>query len=98
MWYRRWLRWQGHDIEPIAVHEDNEAVVALMSVERKVTHRIKHLSVRLFYSRELQLRRIIKIEWTPTANMIADLMTKPIKGTQFQKLTMLLTDNTNTYT
>lgn len=90
MWYRRWLRWQGHEIEPIAVYEDNEAVVSLMSAARKVTQRTKHLGVRLFYSRELQERGIIMINWTSTELMIADLMTMPLTGAQFRKLAMLL--------
>ncbi len=98
MWFRRWLRWRGHVIEPVTVYEDNEAVVSLMSAERKVTQRTKHLSVRLFYSRELQEKGIIIIKWTSADLMIADLMTKPLTGAQFHNLTLLLTGNTDTPT
>lgn len=94
MWYRRWLRMQGHDVEPITVYEDNAAVVALMSDERKTAQRTKHLSVRLFYSQELQQRGIIVLEWCSTDLMVADLMTKPLTGQQFHRNNMCLTGNT----
>jgi len=96
MWYRRWLRCQGHVIEPVTVYEDNAAVVSLMSAERRVSQRTKHLSVRLFYSQELQERGIIVMEWCSTDLMIADLMTKPLTGGAFERLTLKLTGNSDT--
>ena len=97
MWYRRWLDAQGHIVEPITVYEDNGAVVKLMNDERKTAQRTKHLSVRLFYSHELQERGIIVLEWCSTDLMIADLMTKPLVGRKFRKFTMLLTGNEPEY-
>ena len=93
MWYRRWLREQGHDVQPIKVHEDNSAVIALMASDRKVSQRTKHLSVRLFYTKELQEKGIINLEWCSTDLMVADLMTKPLVGRQFTKFALFLMGN-----
>lgn len=83
-------------MEPIQIYEDNNAVVVFMSAERRVSQRTKHLSVRLFYSMELQERGIIVITWCPTDLMLADLMTKPLVGATFRRLTMILTGNSDT--
>ena len=62
-----------------------------MKNERRANQRTRHLDVRLFYPRDLELAGDISLVWCPTEDMIADLMTKPVQGALFQKLVTLLT-------
>ena len=91
MWYRRWLRAQGIDTGPIPIFQDNEAVVQLMKNERRAHQRTRHLDVRLFYPRDLIQSGDIQMIWCESEEMLADLMTKPLQGALFQKLTSKLT-------
>ena len=61
-----------------------------MAGKRRTSQRTKHLSVRLFYPHDLQTQGKITLEWCPTADMIADLMTKPLSGDAFKRLVNLL--------
>ena len=46
----------------------------------------KHMTVKVYYARELvQAKRII-LEYLPTTEMSADLLTKPLSTIQFVKL------------
>ena len=89
MWYRRWLASQGIHLRPTLVYQDNSAVMQLMKNERRANQRTRHLDVRLFYPRDLELAGDISLVWCPTEDMIADLMTKPVQGALFQKLVKL---------
>ena len=93
LWFRHWLIDQGHALAPTVLYEDNEAVVKLMKEERRTHQRTKHLSARLFHARDIELNGEILIQWLPTGQMIADLMTKPLQGDQFTTLTAKLTGN-----
>ena len=91
MWYRRWMMSQGIRLGPTVVYQDNSAVMQLMKNERRANQRTRHLDVRLFCPRDLELAGDISLVWCPTEDMIADLMTKPVQGALFQKLVTLLT-------
>lgn len=93
MWLRRWLLAQGHVIGATTIYQDNEAVMKLMRSDRRTHQRTKHLDVRYFYARDLEQEGAIMLKWIPTADMIADLMTKPVTGALFKELTAKLMGN-----
>jgi len=90
LWFRNWLLAQGHALGPTVVYEDNEALLKLMRAERGTHQRTRHLSARLFHARDLDLDETIVLQYMPTEDMIADLMTKPLQGALFTKLTARL--------
>ena len=89
IWMRHLLKEQYNDsriLEPTVVFQDNKGVIALMKSDSSPQHRTKHLKIRHFWAREqAQLKEII-IEYIPTADMLADLMTKPVTGSLFSSL------------
>ena len=91
IWSKKWLNEQGHSVSKIRVYQDNEAVLKLMKSDRRTHQRTKHLDARYFYARELEENKEIEIMWTPTAHMIADLMTKPLIGKSFAYLSDCIT-------
>jgi hypothetical protein len=83
LWLHHMLTAQGYDLPSTVVYQDNSAVMELMKRPRSTHQRTKHLDVRYFYARDLELEGSIKMEWLPTKHMIADLLTKPLQGALF---------------
>ena len=69
---------------PIIVYEDNQGCIAIAT--NPVHHsRTKHIDVKYHYIRQCVEREVIKLEYLPTNNMIADIFTKPLQGEKFLK-------------
>ena len=66
----------GHQYEPVLIFEDNQGTIALAQnpVNRQ---RSKHIDIRYHFIRSALSSGTIKLQYCPTANMIADVMTKP---------------------
>ena len=52
----------------------------------KQSNRTKHINLKINYIREQINSRKIKLSYVPSAENIADILTKPITGDQFYKL------------
>ncbi len=62
--------------------EDNQGAIAI--AKNPVAHaRTKHIDIRFHYAIE---EGIIEIEYCPTEDMIADLLTKPLCKDRFIKM------------
>jgi hypothetical protein len=48
--------------------------------------RAKHIKVRYFWLKDLINEGIIKLEYQSTNELVADILTKPLTGAQFQYL------------
>jgi len=72
-----------HDIdahcryEPFTVFEDNQGAIAL--VENPVHHqRSKHIDIRYHFIRDQCNQGNVSVEYKPSSDMIADILTKPV--------------------
>ena len=77
-----WLRQLLSDlhipcIESTTLYEDNQGCIKIASNE-KINARTKHIDVRHHHLRDLQFRGIINLEYCPSDQMLADIMTKPL--------------------
>ena len=79
---------------PIQTHTDNDAT-RLTAINPGTTARTKHYEIWMRYCRELYLNLVIEVNWVPTKEQIADLLTKPLDKTTFLSLrALLMTSNT----
>ena len=79
---------------PMQTHTDNDAA-RLTTINPGTTARTKHYEIWMRYCRELYLNLIIEVNWVPTKEQIADLLTKPLDKTTFLSLrALLMTSNT----
>ena len=93
LWIRNLLKEQYcciSTLKPTVVFQDNKGVIALMDSENSPQHRTKHMKIRHFWAREQAKLGEIVIEYLPTADTIADLMTKPVTGSLFVHLVDML--------
>ena len=86
LWAREFLTAQGHDVTPMVVYQDNQSVLSLMKTGRSNKHRTKHLNIRYFFAKDRAGAGEIKLEYMPTADMLADMLTKPLAGETFKQL------------
>ena len=85
-----WIRYLLSDLhmspqEPTTIMEDNQGAICIAS--NPVIHsRTKHINIRYHYVREAVGSKAIKIQYCPTEEMVADLLTKPLYKERFIKL------------
>jgi hypothetical protein len=70
--------------QPTVIYADNQETIKLAnnSIFQK---RTKHIAVKYHYTRNLISQKTIKLEYRPTAAMIADGLIKPLKSIQFKR-------------
>ena len=74
--------------EPTVLMEDNQGAIAI--AKNPMAHaRTKHIDIRYHYVREA-VQEVIKLQYCPTAQMIADLLTKPLPRGQFEILRLAM--------
>ncbi|MBW0529691.1 hypothetical protein O181_069406 [Austropuccinia psidii MF-1] len=80
----------------ILVHEDNQGWINTANSDCNTnTRRMKHINIKLHFILDLIENKIIELTYTPTANMLADFLTKsvsrPAIRRAMQKLRLLTT-------
>ena len=91
-----WLRRVIHHIQntcglnitltPTIIYEDNSACVAQIQTGYVKTSVTKHISPKFFYMHELHKKEEIMVTLTKTSENLADLFTKSLPTSIFEKL------------
>lgn len=85
-----WLRRLLTDLninqrQPLVIREDNQGAIAL--AKNPVGHkRTKHIDIKHHFIREVVQRGTIALEYCPTNQMVADILTKPLAKQRFEEL------------
>jgi Reverse transcriptase (RNA-dependent DNA polymerase)/gag-polypeptide of LTR copia-type/Integrase core domain/GAG-pre-integrase domain len=83
VWFRQLLRELGHEEElPTIIHEDNKGCISL-TANNRTDPRTKHINVKYHFTREQVKEKSVCIEYKPTAEMLADALTKPVNKPKF---------------
>lgn len=89
VWLRRMLTELGASPECVLLMEDNQGAIAL--AKNPVAHaRTKHIDIRYHHIREAIQSGMIDVQYCPTSEMNADLLTKPLPKGLFQKFRVAL--------
>ena len=90
--YLRWLILLFQDLGipvdlPITLHQDNQSAIHM--IEHGCTwKKSKHMIIRVHFARGLIEEGIVKLVYTPTDEMYADVHTKPYTGAQLVRYTI----------
>jgi hypothetical protein len=76
----------GYNMLPPMIFEDNMSTIDLIRNGRSKTDRTRHIAIRRFVAVDKVTKGEILIEHCPTAEMIADILTKPMSGSPFKYL------------
>ena len=72
--------------EPAVLYQDNKSAIIIEEKGRGTFKRFKHVQLRFLWIDDLVKLNQLCIKYIPTAEMIADILTKPIIGTKFRYL------------
>ena len=86
IWMREFLLAQGIQMGPAKVREDNQSTIVSVMKGRGTSERTKHIKVRQFWMKGNVDEGDMVFVHTPTENMIADILTKPLQGEMFTRL------------
>ena len=80
----------GIPMGPAILYQDNMSTIFLANNGRSTSERTRHIEIRYFFIHHYIDTKEIVIVHMPTADMIADIMTKPLHSALFQKLCAVL--------
>lgn len=69
---------------PLKFYEDNQSCIKMLESE-KFNQRTKHIETKYHFICDLKKDRTIEVEYCPTEDMIADMLTKPLNKIKLQK-------------
>ena len=67
---------------PAIIYEVNMSTIALVKNGKSNSDKTRHIAIRYFGI----MNKEISVNYMPTEDMIADILTKPLQGTLFKKL------------
>ena len=86
LWMCNLILSQNQEVTNCILFQDNQASMQLeKNGFASAGKRSKHFDIRFFFCTDLVKRGELSIEYCPTLEMVADVMTKPLQGAQFQK-------------
>ena len=90
VWLRRLLSdFKLHQEAPTVIKEDNQRTIAI--ARNPVSYsRTKHIDIKYHYIRETILDGYVTLEYCPTEQMLAYLLTKPLHHDRFEMLRNLM--------
>ena len=85
IWLRRFIHELGFPKQTVPLLCDNQSAISL--IRNPVLHsRVKHMSVRLSFTREAQENKVIDVNYICTEEQMADGFTKALPASRFQFL------------
>lgn len=79
---RMFLVNQGYAMGPVTVYQDNMSCMALIDRGRSGAEKTRHISIRYFWVKERVTTGEMELEHKGTKEMYANLLTKPLQGSQ----------------
>ena len=77
---------QGYDISSNILFQDNQSTIKLLeNGKRSSTQRTRAVEIRYFFLTDVIQKGLIKVEYCPTDEMVADVFTKPLQGKKFRE-------------
>ena len=85
LWTKRFVMELGYDL-PVVIFQDNKSTIQSIKRGRPSSDRSRHVDIKYFWLSSQIADGIMSVEYMPTENMIADILTKAMQGQIFQRL------------
>jgi hypothetical protein len=94
LWTHNFLEAQGYTITANYVYQDNMSTLSLAENGYvSSSKRTKHIKAKYFFIRHYHCSGKIDLQYCPTEEMWADILTKPLQGSKFHLLWAFLMNN-----
>lgn len=71
-------------VKEVVVYCDNKA--AINSIDMAGAPNLRHVSIRYHHIKQCVAQNIIKVKWVPSEKQLADILTKPLPTSTFEKV------------
>ena len=86
IWLINFMSAQGYPVIDNIVYQDNQSAIRMERNGRNsCTGNSRHIHIRYFFVKDRVDKKEVKIQYCPTAEMLADFFTKPLQGALFHK-------------
>jgi hypothetical protein len=90
---RDFLYEQNCKVKPAIIYQDNKSTLAKVEQDSLCGRdRKRHFKKRRLLVKESVDEKVIKLKYLPTDSMVADILTKPLQGSLFTRLTSAMTN------
>jgi hypothetical protein len=80
---RQFLIAQGYNMGPVIMYQDNLSCMAMLARGRSGAERTRHIAIRYYWTKERVDNGEMRIVHKGTKEMNANILTKPLQGSQF---------------
>ena len=88
---------QGLTLGPALVYQDNQSTIFLANKGRSTSDRTRHIKIRYFFVTHYINTKEIEIQYMPTGEMVADILTKALHGTLFKQMATAITGRSSAF-
>ena len=86
LWLKELLAdFQEQISEPIVINEDNQSCIKIVE-GFKINNRMKHIDIKFHFVKDYVTKNVIKCQYCPTADMQANLLTKPLSANRIKDI------------
>lgn len=91
-WFRNWISevFGEQEVGTTLIHEDNQAAIELANNKNMMSMRVKHIDLKYHFLKELIADGAIRLGWIQSGNQLADILTKPLQGSQFKNICQMI--------
>jgi hypothetical protein len=91
LWGREFLKEQGYILGAAKIYQVNQAAIRMMNGGRNLTSsKSRHINVRHFFLTDRITAGEVTLEYLATADIVANLLTKPLQEEDFRRLRQAL--------
>jgi hypothetical protein len=91
LWTHQFLEAQGYTIHTNIIYQDNMSTLSLAKNGYvSSSKRTKHIKAKYFFVRHFYCTGEVDLQFCPTEQMWADLLTKPLQGAKFRQMRAFL--------
>ncbi len=83
------MQLDDNESKAVLINMDNQGAMAL-TWNPQFHQRTKHIDIRYHFVRHVEANGVIKLAYTPTDQMIADGLTKPLQPVKFRRFIELI--------
>ena len=78
--------------KPAVLYQDNQSTIRLLRNGKSSSDSTKHIKIRYFWLKDRIDCKDVLVEYMPTEDMVADILTKPLRGDHWVGLKELTMD------
>jgi len=96
LWLRNFLEDQGYRMPPAKVFQDNMSIIRLFQTGKcSSSLRTRHIAISFYFVQDCMYHGEIAVLFVGTNYMIADILTKPLQGANFEEIEAKLISDCN---